>query len=308
MRCRYCLPNGTPPPLPRDEILHFEEIARIVRVGARLGISRVRLTGGEPLLRKNLDQLVAMIRRVPGIDEIALTTNGLLLRPILDDLIAAGLGHLCVSVDSLEPGRFRSFTGVDGLAEVRAAVESAVRIPGLVVELNAVAIRGKSEPDLAPLVAWGRELGVPVRFIELMPFEDVNWTADLVLGGDAILEDLAEHFGAASFEEIERSRPAAPARRFRFRDGKGGFGLIQPVTNPFCASCDRLRLRSDGQLFNCLFSREGFDLRRPIRSGVGDERLAGIMQACVSAKGPGGMVEFHEQVKSPARIMASIGG
>lgn len=308
MRCRYCLPNGSPPPLPRDEILHFEEIARIVRVGARLGIARVRLTGGEPLLRRNLDQLVAMIRRVPGIGEIALTTNGLLLRPVLRDLVAAGIGHLCISVDSLEPERFRSFTGVDGLAEVRAAAEAAVAIPGLVVELNAVAIRGKSEPDLAPLVAWGRELGIPVRFIELMPFEDVNWTQDLVLGGDAILEDLAEHFGAESFEEIDRSRPAAPARRFRFRDGQGGFGLIQPVTNPFCASCDRLRLRSDGQLFNCLFARDGFDLRGPIRAGAGDERLSDILAACVRSKGQGGMLEFHEQVKNPARIMASIGG
>lgn len=312
MKCTYCLPNGAPPPLPREDILTFEEIARVARVGASLGVTRLRITGGEPLLRRQLDRLFTLLRPIPGVVELALTTNGLLLAPQLPRLMASGLTHLCISIDSLDRERFRAHTGCDALDTVLTAIEAARACPHLTVELNAVAIRGKSEQDIPSLVDFGRTHDMPVRFIELMPFEDIAWSPNLVISGAEIEQILAAHYGPNTWDEVSRSRPAAPARRFRFRDGRGGFGLIEPVSNPFCASCDRMRLRSDGMLYNCLFDRHGIDLRSLMRSSsdavAGDVSLQAAFQECVAKKGPGGMVELQQQVASPARIMASIGG
>lgn len=307
MRCRYCLPHGAPPPLPREEILSFEEIARIVRVGATLGIERVRYTGGEPLLRRSLENLIAMTRDIAGVRSISLTTNGLLLRDKIDALVGSGLTHLSISLDSIHRTLFEEMTGTDGLATVLDAVDAARARKELSIELNCVAVRGRTENEIVPLVRFAREKDIPVRFIELMPFEDVEWSEELLLPGAALEEIIGAAFGAESYEEIDRARPAAPARRFRFRDGRSGFGLIEPVTNPFCAACDRLRLRSDGRLFNCLFGREGFDLRTPARAGD-DIAIAEVFRQAVAAKGPGGMLEFKEQVENRARVMASIGG
>lgn len=280
--------------MPKDKILTFEEIAQIVRVGADLGITRLRITGGEPLLRKDLHKLVAMLRGIDPIEEIALTTNALLLGRQIDALISAGVTQISISIDSAHRESFEEMTGVDALETVQNAIRQASQFP-VRIELNAVAVRGKTE--VMELIDFSREVNVPIRFIELMPFEDVDWDESLLLSGAEIEEVISsEH----DYEEIDRSRPAAPSRRFRFNDNRGGFGLIEPVTNPFCSSCDRLRLRSDGMLYNCLFGRVGYDLRN------GDIR-EGFLQA-VREKGRGGMLDFTEQVKSPARIMASIGG
>ncbi len=306
MRCRYCLPHGAPPPLPRAEILTFEEIARIARVGASLGITRIRYTGGEPLLRRGLDQLIAMTRGIEGVASVSLTTNGLLLKDRIDFLVRAGLTHLSISLDSIHREIFEEMTGVDSLQTVLDAIEAARQYDSLTIEMNCVAVRGRTENEIVPLIRFSRETNIPIRFIELMPFEDVEWNEALVLSGAEIEEIIVRDFGEESYEEIPRSRPSAPARRFRFKDA-GGFGLIEPVTNLFCGACDRLRLRSDGQLFNCLFGRDGFDLRTPARAGS-DEEIAAVFQKAVFAKGPGGMVEFREQVENRARVMASIGG
>lgn len=304
MRCRYCLPNGAPPPLPRNEVLTFEEIARITAVGAQLGITRVRLTGGEPLLRRDLHKLVTMINGIAGIESISLTTNGLLLKNALPSLVGAGLTHISISVDSMHRETFEAMTGSNGLQTVLDAVRMAATYENLTVEINTVAIKERTENEILPLIEFSREQKVPVRFIEIMPFEDIEWDERLLLSGHAIEEIIAsEH----DYEEVERSRAAAPARRFRFKDGQSGFGLIEPVTNPFCSACDRLRMRSDGMLYNCLFGRTGYDLRSAVRSG-NDQAIRKVFEESVAGKGPGGMLEFNEQVSNRARIMASIGG
>lgn len=318
MRCRYCLPNGAPAPLPREEILTFEEIARIVRIASDLGVNRVRFTGGEPLLRRDLHRLVAMTRAIDAINEIALTTNGLLLESQLPGLIGAGLTTVSISIDSIRPDVFRDMTGSNELPRVTRAIETASRAKDISVELNAVAVKGKSESEIVPLVEYARDLGIPIRFIELMPFEDVDWNPERLLTGREVEAIIGESLGQNSYTEVERSRPAAPARRFSLATpvatsdqpispSKSGFGLIEPVSNPFCASCDRLRLRSDGALFNCLFGRTGYDLRTPLREGT-DDAVRALLHQAVAEKGPGGMLEFKTQVESRARIMASIGG
>ncbi|RMH55608.1 MAG: GTP 3',8-cyclase MoaA [Candidatus Hydrogenedentota bacterium] len=307
MRCRYCLPNGAPPPMPRDAILSYEEIATVATVSSELGIKRFRLTGGEPLLRRHLHRLVRLIHDQCAPDTIALTTNGLLLSDQLDSLVHAGLTHISFSLDTTDAEAFQRLTGLDALPRVLAALEKAVCYRSLSVEINTVALSGSTERQIVNLLELGRKHDIAVRFIELMPFEDVEWKREAVLTGERILEIIRTFYGADRVEEIERSRPAAPARRFRFKDGRGGFGLIEPVSRPFCEKCDRLRLRSDGRLFHCLFDREGIDLRQPLRDGD-REAVRKRIQECVEAKGPGGMLELQKQVERPARIMASIGG
>lgn len=313
MRCRYCLPNGAPPPLPRDEILSFEEIARVTTVAARRGVRRVRLTGGEPLLRRNLPRLAEMLKRIEGVETLALTTNGLLLAEHLDALLAAGVDSISLSLDTVDAEDFVEETGVDALPKLLDLVGRLARTrrpdgAPLRVEINAV-LRGGRADRIRPLLSLAREKGVPVRFIEMMPFQGISWREEDFLPASAVLAE-AEKIGP--YEELPRARPAAPARRFRFRDGTA-FGVIAPVSEPFCASCDRLRLRSDGRLFNCLFDREGTDLRAILRDErldepARDEALAAAFEATVRAKGPGGMLDFDRQRSDPARVMAELGG
>lgn len=307
MRCSYCLPDGAPPPRPRAEILSFEEIERIARVGASLGIRRLRLTGGEPLLRRDLPALVRLLRRIDGVGEIALTTNGLLLDAHLDDLVAAGVDSIHVSLDSADPETFHRLTGADpaAIGTILAVVRRCRRIaPHVRLGLNAVVVRGTNDAEVEDLAALGRDLGVEVRYIEFMPFAGVEWSADRVVAGAEVAARVAARWPA---REAARSRAAAPARRFAYEDG-GSFAVIEPVTRPFCAACDRLRLRSDGRLYNCLFDAAGVDLRGPLRAGASDAEIAGLFRACVAAKGLGGALEIARQAAAPARVMAEIGG
>ncbi len=307
LRCRYCLPDGAAALVTHDEILRFEEIERIVAVGARLGLSRIRLTGGEPLLRRGCPDLVRMLRRVPGVESLALTTNGILLGSFLPELVASGLDEISISLDTVDRDRFRAITGADELPAVLDSVDAAARTAALKVELNALARRGASEPDIVPLLEFARPRGMTVRFIEMMPFEGVAWTRAMTLPGSEIREIIAGHYGGDSFEEIPRERAAASSARYRFTDGRGGFGLVTSVSSPFCDACDRLRLRSDGQLFNCLYGRDGVDLRAAVRSGT-DEEIAALFLGAVRAKGPGGMKELGEGNEPDLRVMSSIGG
>lgn len=310
MRCVYCLPNGAPPAMPKDKILSLEEFARIARIGAEMGIRRVRITGGEPLLRRDLHKLVRMIRDIEAIKTIALTTNALLLKKQLPELAAAGLDQISISLDAVTQGEFEEMTGLKSLATVKEAIESAKAYPAIDLELNAVALRGFTERTAIPLIDYASENNIPVRFIEMMPFEDVEWKEEELMPGKEIESLVTSHYGEGSYEEIERSRVAAPSRRFRFKNKPGGFGLIEPVSNPFCAACDRLRVRSDGTLYNCLFGRDGEDLRTAVRSGddVADDAIREAVLRSVASKGPGGMLDFKTQTEKPARIMASIGG
>lgn len=312
MRCTYCLPHGAPPPRPREEILTFEEIATVARVGASLGLARLRLTGGEPLLRRDLPRLAGMLRRLPGVEELSLTTNGLLLGENLAALHEAGLDAISLSIDTLDAADFRAETGVDALTEILALLPRLAE-SGIRTEINAV-LDGAHRERIAPLLRLARETGIGVRFIEKMPFEGMEWSEATFLPG-AEVERVAREI--APFREVARLRPAAPARRFDFEDG-GTFGLIEPVTKPFCSACDRLRMRSDGALFNCLFDRAGGATREILRAGARsgasrsgvnvDEAIADLFRRVVAAKGRGGMLDFDETRAQRARVMAEIGG
>lgn len=307
MRCRYCLPHGAPPPRPKEEILTFEEIEAVVRAGAALGITRIRLTGGEPLLRRDLPILAGRLRGIPGIEEMSLTTNGLLLGAQLEAFREAGLDAISLSIDTLDAEDFRIETGVDALDEVMRLLPR-LAASGIRTELNAV-LRGGARDRIRPLLEFSRAGGIPVRFIEMMPFDGMEWNEADFLPGAAVLEEAR---AVEPFQEIPRRRVAAPARRFSFPGG-GEFGLIEPVSRPFCSACDRLRLRSDGAIFNCLFDRAGIPTREILRDpalspAARAEELASAFRTAVAAKGPGGMLEFERTRTDRARVMAELGG
>jgi len=283
MRCFYCMPAEGVTFEPHDAILKFEEIERVVRVAARLGIRRVRLTGGEPLVRKGICSLAEMLAGVPGIEDLAMTTNGILLGQCAEALKAAGVKRLNVSLDTLDPERFRQISGHDGLAQVLAGIEAACRAGFRQVKLNVVAIRGRTEPDVVPLAHFALHHGLELRFIEVMPLDGGDrWTADMILPAEETLRLLTE--GIGPLEPVVEPDSHAPATHYRFVEGGGRIGLIRTASRPFCDRCGRLRLTAEGKLRNCLFSREAWDVRALLRSGGSDRELAGLIHAAVGTK------------------------
>ena len=271
MRCRYCMPEDEYAWLPRQSILTFEETARLIGVFARLGVTRIRLTGGEPLLRHEVEKLVALVREVPGISDVALTTNGTLLAEHAPRLRAAGLHRVTVSLDTLRPDRLREFARTSRHGEIVAGIVAARRA-GLPVKINAVVIRGFNDDELGELIAFGREHGAEVRFIEYMDVGGAtHWSPEQVVPRSEIVERLAARHGPVA-PLPEKDRPAAPADRFRLPDGTV-FGIIASTTEPFCGACDRARITADGHLFLCLYGASGVDLREPMRGGAADAHL-----------------------------------
>ncbi|MBA4020341.1 MAG: GTP 3',8-cyclase MoaA [Pirellula sp.] len=306
IRCFYCMPNENVVFKAREELLTFEEIERFVRVVARLGVSKLRLTGGEPLVRRELDQLVARLVQVPGIDDIALTTNGILLAEQAAALRTAGLKRLNISLDALDPEMFRRIARRDGLEQVLAGIAEAQRVGFDKIKLNAVAIRGLTESQILPLGRFARERGLELRFIEFMPLDaEQHWTDEQVLSGSDILNRLAEAFGP--LEPITPGHPGQPASDYRFIDGGGLVGFINPVSQPFCESCNRLRLTAEGQVRNCLFSQEEWDARTLLRNGGSDDELEQLVRSSVSAKRAGHGINTAEFYR-PERAMFQIGG
>ena len=306
LRCRYCMPAEGMDWLDRDELLRDEELERVVRLLAGLGITDLRVTGGEPLVRAGLAGLVARMAALPGIREVSITTNGVLLADRIDDLVAAGLGRVNVSIDSLDPDRFEQITRRRDLHRALAGLEACERHESLrPIKVNAVALRGVSEPDVLPLAELARRRPYVVRFIEVMPLDAPRtWTRDAVLSG----EELRAMIGARwPLEALDRERPAAPATRWRFADGAGELQFVSSVTEPFCASCDRLRLTADGQLRTCLFAESETDLRGPLRAGAGDAEIERIVREAVLAKGPGHGMADPEWTYT-GRPMSLIGG
>ncbi|MFL5780474.1 MAG: GTP 3',8-cyclase MoaA [Thermoleophilaceae bacterium] len=305
-RCQYCMPADGLPWLDRDEVLRFEELERLVRVFAGLGVESVRLTGGEPLVRRDFPKLVAMLARVDGLRDLSLTTNGYLLERDADALVAAGLRRINISVDSLQRDRFFQITRRDSLPQVLRGIDAAAGHPRLrPIKLNAVALRGFTEQEVVPFAEYARRTGFQVRFIEFMPLDaDHAWSEDSVLTGDEV-RALIER--VHPLEELPRE-PSATARVFRFRDGgHGEIGFVNPVSEPFCADCDRVRLTSDGKLRTCLFSLHETDLRGPLREGAGDSELAELIRGAVWRK------ELKHRVgetgfRQPPRTMSAIGG
>lgn len=307
LRCSYCLPRE-PEWFPHDEILRFEEIARLVAIAARLGVRRVRLTGGEPLVRRGLPELVSQLRAIPGIDELSLTTNGLLLGALAGPLARGGLQRINVSLDTLDPARYERITRRDVLHQVLAGIATAEASGLGPIKVNTVLLRGLNEDELESLVAHAREHGWELRFIEYMPLEnDASWQIDRVVTGAELRERIHRRW---PIEPDDAGDPRAPAVRYRYRDGRGTVGFIDSISRPFCATCSRLRLTSDGKLRVCLYDDCETDLRAALRGGADEATLIGLFQRAVQNKGRGGALEILErQAALPlARTMHQIGG
>ncbi len=276
MRCRYCMPEAEYVWLPRASILTFEEITRLVGVFARLGVAKVRLTGGEPLLRHDLPSLVEMIRRDPRVRDLALTTNGIMLAPHARALRDAGLRRVTVSLDTLRPERMERFARSARHADVLAGIGAAQAVGFDRLKLNTVVVRGFNDDELVGLVEFARARDAEVRFIEYMDVGGATrWSLDQVVSQREILDRLAHHFGALT--PITGDDPHAPAERFALPDGTV-CGIIASTTAPFCTACDRSRLTADGQWFLCLYAERGIDLREPLRGGASDDDLAALIE------------------------------
>jgi cyclic pyranopterin phosphate synthase len=307
IRCFYCMPNENVRFRPRDEILTFEEIERFVRVVAQMGVHRLRLTGGEPLVRTDLPRLVKKLADIPGITDLALTTNGILLTPNLAaELRSAGLTRLNISLDTLREEVFQKISRREGLDRVLAGIAAAQEAGFERIRLNAVAIQGLTEDEIIPLARYARDRGLELRFIEYMPLDaEQHWQSSDVLDGAAIRRTLELEFG--SLVPVGRSHPSQPASDFEFTNGGGRIGLINPVSQPFCSACDRLRLTAEGQVRNCLFSTAEWDARALLRSSASDDDLAALIRACVFAKAPAHGINTADFVR-PERAMYQIGG
>jgi len=306
IRCFYCMPHEEVRFLPRAEILSFEEIARFVHVVAQLGVRRLRLTGGEPLVRAGLPRLVELLSAVPGIDDLALTTNGILLADQAEALRRAGLKRVNVSLDTLHEETFERITRRQGLDRVLAGIAAAQQVGFDKVRLNAVAIHGLTESEIIPLARFARERGLELRFIEFMPLDaEKHWQSDQVLDGAAIRRTLEQEFGP--LVPVERPDPSQPATDYVYADGGGRLGLINPVSQPFCSDCDRLRLTAEGQVRNCLFSTVEWDARALLRGGASDDEIPQLVRDCVWAKAPAHGIGSEGFVR-PERAMYQIGG
>jgi len=276
LRCRYCMPEEEYVWLPKQSILTFEEIARLVGVFTSLGVEKVRLTGGEPLLRHDLPRLTALLAKNQRVRDLALTTNGLLLAKQAEPLRRAGLGRVTVSLDTLRPERMRALARSDRHADVLAGI-TAARAAGFPMKLNTVVMRGVNDDELIDLIEFGRSQQAEVRFIEYMDVGGATgWSAEQVFSQRDILARLSAHYGSIS--AVHSDDATAPAERFRVPDGTT-FGIVASTTAPFCRSCDRSRLTADGTWFLCLYAAQGIDLREPLRNGASDAQLTELIAA-----------------------------
>jgi len=305
LRCVYCMPEEGVPTMPRSELLTFEEIERVAQVAYRLGVNAVRLTGGEPLVRKGLVDLVGRLARI-GFEDLALTTNGMALPALARPLADAGLARINISCDSLRHERFASIRRrgrLDGVLEAMSAAEEAGLGP---VKVNVVLMAGWNDDEVLDFAEFARATRRVVRFIEFMPLDaQGSWSSDLVVPGEKVL---AQINAVWPLEEVERaSDQGAPAERFRFADGAGEIGIIRSVTQPFCSTCDRLRLMADGAIRNCLFSDDELSVRDVLRNGGGDDDVARLLRRSVWAKAPGHGINEPDFLR-PVRSMSMIGG
>jgi cyclic pyranopterin phosphate synthase len=307
LRCAYCMPED-PAWFSRSEILSYEEILRVVRVGVRRGVRSVRITGGEPLVRRDLSRLVSMLAEQREIEDLSMTTNGLLLGAGAESLARAGLRRVNVSLDTLDPQRFERLTRRKVLDKVLAGIAAAAAAGLRPVKVNTVVVRGVNEDEIEEFVARARDEGWELRFIEYMPLENGDaWDRGRVVPGAEIRERIHSRWPLAPEPSGD---PRAPAARFRFRDGKGAIGLINSVSEPFCESCSRLRLTADGKFRVCLYDPGETDLKAPLREGASDDELERIMRDALSSKGRGGALEILERQQALPlnRTMHQIGG
>jgi cyclic pyranopterin phosphate synthase len=306
-RCPYCMPSHNVVFQPRREILTYEEIHRLVCIAVGLGIREVRVTGGEPLVRRDLTRLIRSLSGIAGIEDLSLTTNGHYLKDLAHPLREAGLGRINISLDTLRRDRFKELCGIDSLDRVLEGIEAARQAGFSPIKVNAVLMRGINDDEVEELLEWAVARNLSFRFIELMP-----------IGGGPVkgMEYLVS--GAEVKARIERRHrlipilsgdPSSPAKTFRFAGGEGEVGFINPVTEPFCARCDRLRLTADGKIRNCLFDQDELDIREPLRGGASVEALEAIWLRAVGKKGAGGCLDLaQEETSGSRRRMWQIGG
>jgi cyclic pyranopterin phosphate synthase len=305
LRCTYCMPEEVVF-RPREELLTYEEITRVVSVATRQGIRTVRLTGGEPLVRAGLSRLVRLLTALPMLHEVALTTNGLLLAEQAEALAWAGLARINVSLDSLTPERFLAITRRTGLEQVLNGLSKARQCGFREIRINAVSVRGLTEDEIVPLAQFCRAEGFHLRFIEFMPLDaDGAWTDESVLCGAVVRQILEDACGPLM--PLAVTDAGQPAVDYAYADGSGRVGFINPVSQPFCDRCDRLRLTADGQFQNCLFSKAEWDVRQVLRNGGDDDQVAQLLETCVRAKQPGHGIGT-DQFERPERAMYQIGG
>jgi cyclic pyranopterin phosphate synthase len=291
--------------LEKSELLSFEEIAQFVRIVAPLGIDKIRLTGGEPLLRRDLPRLVAMLAPIPGIKDIGVTTNGLLLAQQAQSLYDAGLRRINISLDTLDPARFRQITRRDGLEHVIAGIMAAKRAGFDPVKINAVSIRGITEFEVVPLARFAREHSLEMRFIEYMPIGADAWEREKVYFAHEILDQLERDL--APLVPVDDYDPRSPAMEFQYTDGGGRVGMIASVSRPFCRSCNRVRLTAEGKLRNCLFALDEIDIKPLLRNGAPAEDIATLVRGNIAAKWEGHEINTARFIK-PLRTMHAIGG
>ena len=305
IRCVYCMPEQVEF-LPRAQLLRFEEIERFVRVAVPLGIDKIRLTGGEPLVRRDLPLLIEKLAAIPGIKDIGLTTNGMLLAPVARRLRDAGLERINISLDTMDPAKFERLTRRTGFEQVIEGILAAKEAGFDPVKVNAVAIRGVTEDDIAPLARFSRQHGLELRFIEYMPLDAGHqWEREKVLYAADMLEILSREIGPLA--PAADQDPRAPALDYEYLDGGGLVGFIASVSRPFCMSCNRLRLTSDGKLRNCLFALDETDVRALLRGGATDESIALAIRDSVASKWEGHEINTARFIQ-PDRLMHSIGG
>jgi cyclic pyranopterin phosphate synthase len=306
IRCFYCMPEKDPSFTSRSEILDFEEIERFARIAAGLGITKLRVTGGEPLVRRDLPVLIRSLAAIPGIRDLALTTNGVLLADLAVPLYEAGLRRLNVHVDTLDRERFAQITRRDELGRVLEGLEAARRAGFTRIKLNAVAVKNLVEPDIVPLARYARERGFEVRYIEFMPLDAQNlWDRGKVLLADEIVETLSREISPLT--PVPDPDPRAPASEYEYADGGGRVGFIASVSRPFCLNCNRIRLTADGKLRYCLFAIEEDDVKALMRSGASDGEIAALVRRNVAGKWQGHEINSAKFV-APPRPMYSIGG
>ena len=306
-RCFYCLPSGKPALARKDTILSFEEIFHISRIFVSLGIEKIRLTGGEPLIRRDVPLLVEKLSLLkPQLKDLALTTNGFDFPRYAEALKHAGLDRVTLSLDSLQRERFKEITGVDALDRALAAIDAAKDLGFDPVKVNAVIVRGRNDDELVGFARFARKKNITMRFIEFMPLDsDQNWTREAMVSGAEMRDRINEVF-PLTLKETKRG--AGTSWKYTFADGSPGeIGIIAPVTDMFCGQCSRVRLTADGQIRTCLFSVKEHDLRSLIRSGAGDEEIAAFIESCVYQKEAGHNINDKDFVQ-PSRTMSFIGG
>lgn len=304
LRCVYCMPEAGLPWLQRSEILSYEEIHTIVRAAASVGVRSIRITGGEPLVRKDLHRLVRYVGETPGIDDIALSTNGVLLEEQIDDLIAGGLRRVNISLDTLDSQRFEAIARRPGLDRVLAGIDAALS-RGLLVKINCVVMRGQNDDELEAFAAFARDRAVYVRFIEVMPVhENLELQRESYVSADEMLARL-EQFG--DLQPVAGPQGNGPARYFAYADSRGAVGVISPLSHDYCDRCNRVRLTADGRLRLCLFGDRHVDLRTPVRSGTSEEDIASLLRLSMTIKPERHHLRLGEAA-SRMRALSEIGG